>query len=257
MVTTDNGDGSHTYTVTDADGKTHKYTVNDIDIDNFRNSSFGNNMSVTELMSQIDHVTALTAGVLGGGISLSKDFVDLEALGITREKYPDPDDYNKAAANAIVFGVANQLEGCDLGEMIGTWFDQNGVPPLDPNMSIATSCAVPYALVTAYATSEAGKTAKIKVNGVEQTVEDYYKSALNNATDQTAIFNMLQAFGKDEGFKTYYSTNGAADLAAFKSAMTAINSNRESLEESDIYEKGFSDEGLDAILEAVFGGGTH
>ena len=218
-------------------------------------------MSVTELMSQIHHETSLAAGVLSDHITLAPSFVDLEALGITPEKYPNPEDYKKAVANAVVFGVANQIKDFDLNDMMDTWLNkQGGVPPIGyggMSTSIATSCAVPYALVTAYATSEAGKAATITVNGVKQSVTDYYANALNDATDQQAIINMLRAFGTDAGFKEYYENNGATDLAAFKSAMDALNSNRESLEESDIYEKGFADEGLDAILEAVFGGGTH
>ena len=104
----DESTGTTTMTVTMENGKTATYTVTDSQVAAVNTSTYGSEMTVTDLVGDVGGMVDSLANVLGGGTAVAgmlQNFgIDLEALGITP---PFDNDADKAAlSNAVVLAVA-------------------------------------------------------------------------------------------------------------------------------------------------------
>ena len=261
MEIEDNKDGSHTYTVSDKDGNKYKYTLQDNDVDTFSHSTFGQNMEMSSLMSEVDNVVQALKGVLGGNVETLKSLVGgddyLETLGVTRDNYPDDDAYMAALSNAVVMNVAEASAGLTADDVINNtqkWQDFG-------SDNLLAMMAATYGIATGYANSDIGKSSNITYNGETMTVKEYYDKQsqalreLTNPTDAIGIiFGMLSDIDGSEGMDEYRDSGAyAEDLNGYFSAMNALSGNRDALVSQGVLDSGFTDEDLGAILDALFG----
>ncbi len=259
MKAVDNGTTTK-YTVTDGSGKKYEYEVQDKDLETFGGSTFGQNMEMSSLMSEVDNVVQALKGVLGGSnIETLKGMIGgdayLETLGVTKENYPDDEDYKKAVANAVVMNVAQASAGLTAEDVTGNtkkWKDATGD-------NLLAGLAAAYAQATAYANSDMAKDCKI--NGM--SVKDYYDSqsqALRALDDSTAsqsigiIMGMMSAMQDSDKWTEYQeSPQYANDMNGYFSALNALAGNKDTLVDQGAMSSGFADEDLGAILDAMFG----
>ncbi len=264
-----------------------EYVLEGEDKDNFANSSFGTNMSMPELLDEVDHVVQAAGKVLE---QLSPSLMDmilpssvqelLAANGYTAPKpedYPgnesDPDyiaalnAYNSARLNAIVMSVAQASKDLSADAVIAAVnsgnYDSLGLG--SGNQALVPTAALVYGVLTGYANSDRGSDI-ITVDGEETTVAEYYKSisdGLNAAEPNiSALLGVVQAAniltdpdnGNLEMFNDYLQNGGGKnDIDGYIAAMRAINDNSGSLTTSGALEKGFSDDDLSTILDSLFG----
>lgn len=257
MTIKDNGNGTTTYTVDNVD-----YTLNNADVDTFNNSSYGKNMEMSSLMGEVDNVVQALKTVVGASSysSLESLLGDdyRNSLGLDRTNYPDGPDgdeqYAQALTNAIVMMVAEHSAGLT-AEDVAT--NSSAYQDLD----MLSQMAAVYGLATAYANSDVGKDSTIVVDGKSMTVKEYYDSQskalreLSNPSQGiTVILGMLQNLQNSEKFPEYQASSSYTDdLNGYFAAMNALSGNRDSLVEQGALDKGFSDEDLGSILDALFG----
>ncbi len=248
------------FTWTDDQGNTYEYTMRDEDIEAFNNSTFGKNMEMSSLMSEVDNVVQALKGVLGGSnIETLKGMIGgdayLETLGVTRENYPDDEAYKRAVANAVVMQVAEASAGLTANDAINNTEAWKNLS----SKSLLASLAVAYGTATAYANSDIAKDCMI--NGM--SVKDYYDSqskALRDLDPENAsasisiIMGMMGAMqGSDKWEEYQTSEDYANDINGYFSALNSLAGNKDTLVSQGAMDKGFSDEELGDILNALFG----
>ena len=244
-------------------GETVEYTLDNVDKDSFGNSSFGTEMSMPELLGEVDNVVQALKGVLVTGGTpeqleglLGADY--LESLGLKKEDYAgDNDAYLQALTNAVVMNVADASAGLTADDVINNtqkWQDFG-------SDNLLAMMAATYGIATGYANSDIGKNSNITYNGETMTVKEYYDKQsqalreLTNPTDAIGIiFGMLSDIDGSEGMDEYRDSGAyAEDLNGYFSAMNALSGNRDALVSQGVLDSGFTDEDLGAILDALFG----
>ena len=271
-------------------GDKFEYVLEGEDKENFANSSFGENMSMPELLGEVDHVVQSAGKVLQ---SLSPALIDmllspsaqqlLSDNGYTAAPNPadydggedDPgyiaavNAYNNAKLNAIVMSVAQESKDLTADTVMNavTTGDYELLGFGSDTTALVPTAALVYGVLTGYANSDRGSDKIVLDDGSETTVAEYYKSisdGLNTANpDITALLNVKSAAavltdpnnGNLDMFTDYLENGGGKDdINGYIAAMRAINDNSDSLTSSGALEKGFSDEDLSTILDVLFGG---
>ncbi len=256
------------------DGKTYTLTTKQEDIQNFNNSSFGNNMTLDELTSEVDNVVKSASEVLA---DLGDDFLPhlltkqmqdyLESHGI---KLGTP-EYKEKVLNALVLQCAQQSKDWSIDEILTALQDGQSlrapVPGKEDGLfsSTAAAAAIKYGAITAFANSEVGKTAEIDDPdnpGSKIKIYEYYRRTadnLSNADGGSNALDMIEVLNKELKKSNEYQEyldNGEArkDLEGYFAAMSALNDNAEQFMESGVLGTGYTDESLKAMLGALLGG---
>ena len=267
MKPKDNGNGTVTYTVTDDEGNEYEYTLNNTSMEAYSASTFGQNMTASGLMKDIDNVAETFANFMkppSPFSSYASKFAD--ALGVSLDAN-DP-DYYKKLGNAMVLGVADASfdGGFDAKSIADAWTTKYSVSLDTKNLNnTAAQLALGYALATGFANSEIGKTQEFNFGGETMTAAEYYKQQTATFSGKTgfdalqAIQTMLGTMIESDGYRKYYAAAGEADIEGYLGALDAIKNNRDTLESGNNVvnnAEGFADDDLGAILDALFGSGN-
>lgn len=260
--------GSETYTI-----KTKGQ-----DIANFNGSNFGENMTMEELMGEVQEVTdaatILFRKIMGADKTLTKEMQDkLVELGYV----PDTDDYDKAAMNALVVQVAKQSSIYSADDIIAYMkkeVDELEAPESSQGDGMLAAVGAPfaaqYAVITAFANSPGGRDVKMKFHDpslggyYEGTFGEYYdtyfKNKLNsaNASQATgAITKLTEALRDNADYQKYLNEgNGKADMEGYFSALSMIRDNGDEFIRSGVIDKGYGTDNpeLTEMLDALFAG---
>ena len=266
MIPKDNGNGTMTYTVTDDKGNEYEYTLNNASLEAYDASTFGQNMTASELMKDIDNVAETFANFLNDKTFSRYASKFADALGVTLDE-GDP-DYYKKLGNAMVLGVADASfdGGFDANSIADEWISNGRYSvSLNPNNlpDMAAKIALGYALATGYANSSYGQT-EYNFGGETMSAAEYYKQQTESFSGKTgmdafqAIQTMLGNMIGSDGYKEYYAAAGESDIGGYLGALDAIKNNRSTLESGNNVVNnaaGFSDDDLGSILDAIFGSG--
>ena len=257
------------------DGKTYTLTTKQEDIQNFNNSSFGNNMTLDELTNEVDNVVKSAASVFSGmedvlPTLLTKQMKDyLESHNIK----PGTSEYKEKVLNALVLQCAQQSKDWSIDEILTALKNNKNLTAPLPDYSggdgmlstTAATAAIKYGTITAFANSEVGKTVEIDDPddpGKKITIYNYYRRTadnLSNASGGSDALDMIELLHnelkKSDAYQDYLD-NGEArkDLEGYFAAMSALNDNAEQFMESGVLGTGYTDESLKAMLGALLGG---
>lgn len=255
---TNNGNG--TFTFEDSKGKS--ITVNETDIDNVGGSTFGTNMSVTDLGNEVNNVVQAASSVLGNIKSLTnglEGFNDmLSDMNVDPEKAT-----NEELANALVLYVARNTSSATttkLFDAIGGGGMSALIDTSDMGGTLSTM-ALAYGMMTGYANSDLGKTSTIEKNGETLTVKEYFDKTSAGLSDSEggtagllAVLTMMGDMSTSSGFNDYVTTQAGKDAAGYVSAMNMISTNYKNLDASSYLRQGLAGSYMNELLSAVFGG---
>lgn len=256
-------------------GKTYTLTTKQEDIQNFNNSSFGNNMTLDELTNEVDNVVKSAASVFSGmedvlPTLLTKQMKDyLESHNIK----PGTSEYKEKVLNALVLQCAQQSKDWSIDEILTALKNNKNLTAPLPDYSggdgmlstTAATAAIKYGTITAFANSEVGKTVEIDDPddpGKKITIYNYYRRTadnLSNASGGSDALDMIELLHnelkKSDAYQDYLD-NGEArkDLEGYFAAMSALNDNAEQFMESGVLGTGYTDESLKDMLGALLGG---
>ena len=234
-VTKENG--VTTLTVTMENGKTAEYTVTDDQIQGVNNSTFGQNMTKSELMTDISTMTSSLAGILGGGNTIASIIGEdtLAALGVT-----PPYDHDELA-NAVVVTFANMLssgEGMDQ-QMAASMSTQGSISAIQGvmntdrdhliraltanNMQGMAGVLALYSTATAFANSDAASDAANdgankwtytdSETGKTYTAEEFYNHINSNIQAISARYAAME---------THDPVSAGAEIMVEMSKLTAL-----------------------------------
>lgn len=268
------------------DGKKVEFTLQAEDQETFGNSAFGENMTMGELMGEVNNVVSSAGALLGGlgGPSMVEQLLTpelnelLKASGYT---IPDPSDYPQgeddpeyqaalerymnAGMSAVVMGVAQKSKDLTAAKVLDALQNGGDLGLGSDTSAVVAQAAMVYGVLTGYANSDRG-TDIITVDGEEMTVYDYFKQISDGVagTDPSTppMMALLQVIGasdvlmnqNSEVFNDYMMNGGGMDdLDGYFAAMRAIDQNTSQLTESGVLDDGFGDADLSVLLDALFG----
>ena len=250
------------------DGKKYTIKTNEDEIQAF-NNSFGKNISIDELMDEVNNIagSAATAvkGITPAFYDMLKDALNPYLNGID-EAAPN---YNQALSNALVLGTANYLSKYSPEELYeaaisGNFSVKAGTGSMnDMVLGTAGGMAFKYTVLTGYANSPEGRTSTIQDpdTGEEKTVQKYLQdvtdklAGVSSGTEALDMINkMNETIIATSEYKDYMAANGEADMAGLLAAMNSINNNSAAMVQSGVVESGFGDDSVKELLSAIFGG---
>jgi prepilin-type N-terminal cleavage/methylation domain-containing protein len=275
-------DGVTHHYYTTADGVTYDITQDQLDA--FNASTYGTNMSITELMGDVTGMVDSLTTALNSGDTLASILGDPEAFGVTADPDEDPETYKNQLANATVLLVAQNttadtassiIDAINSGELNSLMSTENGFGPLLGNM------AGLYGIATGFASSDAAADWSMTIDGTTYNASEYYQyvnsqiaaAAASNVSmgqkvkDITNAMGLLTAYvyndptdtssGLTAAFTTYAAGGESSQLTndanGYVNALQAIATNSDALISSGAIQNGFDSSTITAILSAVFG----
>lgn len=246
--------------------------------------------AITELMGEVDNVTAGAAGFLNS-TAINKVVEDskfsnfLKGLGYTDDqiaamKHSGNVETDKAnanlVANALVLYTASMASGMDSDSIISQFNSTGSWATLgfDSTVDSAVSQTIPYSLMLAYINSEAAKGQNITIKEGRKTttvdVQTLFKDGIttsngtvingaSNISNLGDITKLEQYICGSNGFKSYMQSEQAqTDLSGFLSTMTMLDNNRANLGDTSInnlLNNGFINSSLIDMLNSALGNG--
>ncbi len=280
-----NGDGTTTFTFT-INGQDVSYTISDDAVAAFQASTFGTNMTISELMGDVTGMVDAMSTALGGGSMiaglLTNDGSSLADWGVTADPDTEHDLYLSQLSNAAVLYVAqntnsattdNLMYALSTGDLNSVMNTNNGVGGLLSNM------AGLYGIATGFASSDAAADWSIDIGGNTMNASEYYtyvndqivaaassdKPQGEKLNDIMAALGMMTAYvytdpndtgaGMTEAFTTYSSSGQmSSDVNGYVNALAAIAENQDALISTGAVESGYGSSDINYILSMILGG---
>lgn len=245
-------------------------TVKDDDISKLVNSDLGQNMTATELSTNVTNVTDVATGLINGGRGTA--YMNNAGFQTFLADVLDIDDVNTLSsdqkANALVLYAANQSKGKSGADYV-TAFTTKAATTMQHLVSddpqYLADAAAGYALMLGFAYSDEAEKYIIG----DKSVKEYFQEQSGNLKHASDIVTMLQTIDnaslKDgetpivEG-KTalmgYTSTNGEATLDGYLAALNMVDSNINNFDASaisDLLSSGYGSGDVVSLLQAVMG----
>jgi len=278
-----NGAGTTTYTFS-VNGTDVAYTVSDAAVTAVAESTFGTNMSMNELMGDVDGMVGALSNALNSGNTLASLItnagMDLAEMGIV----PDENGkYNSdQLANAAVALVASKTTPETAQAVVdtlktdptqlGNLMNPQQAGGLD---NMLANAAALYGVATAFQKSDAAADWTTTVDGQTYNASQFYNyvndqivaeansdkpmgqkiNAVMNAMSQLTAY-MYDSNGMTSQFSAYSSGENSQldkDTAGYVGAMDAINSNVSQLIQTGVIDSGYNDGTVSDILNQIFG----
>lgn len=218
-----NGDGTTTYTFS-VGGKDVSYTVNDSDVEAFTESTFGQQMTIGQLMGQVGTMSDAVGAVVNNVTEDGATHKILEAiygsdvdtiLGLTKDESGNYD--SEELGNALVLAVAkktNQFAGqgastlvANLSAILPSSDARNAIASLAAGAAVdaegnsvetidiggvsmgrgeaMANMAIAYAMMTSYVNSDASAGKTVTVDGQEVDVRTYFAQQAASLSSQS------------------------------------------------------------------------
>lgn len=272
-------------------GQDYEFTATREQLDAFRASTFGENMTMNGLTGNVGGMINTLSTALNSGnylaFLLQNSGLDLEKLGINSEngKYSELD--KQRLANAALLLTArmttdkNEETGGflvkeDLVEALASG-NTNSLVDLGDIPRAMRNVGAIYGIMTAFAYSEQAKGWTTTVDDKEYNAEQYYnyvnqqiaaageKEGAEKIPDILAALGQFGAFAQDEEGMTLQFMNYitgtepldenaqiSKDLDGYISAMQALSANQEGLVAAGILENGADSGNISPILDLLF-----
>ena len=269
--------GKTTVRVVMANGEEFTYALDNAGKADFLNSSFGKNMSMGDLIGEVNNVVNAAKRMPKAMLNTAtlKEILGADMVEYLEGKGYDvnSDEFRDEAINAIVLSVANKAETWTaegVMEALQTKdFTSLGIPGSGMGQMLPVA-AISYGILGAYANSDrAGDMLTVTIDGKQEnlTVAEYYKSVSEILSDpdidaMTAYTNVLgitmniAGVANQDTVQDYLENGGNNDLKGYLAAMGAIRDNTDSFTSSGGLEKGFGDSDLLDILNSLYGNGS-
>ena len=273
-------------------GQDYEFTATQEQLDAFRASTFGENMTMNALTGNVGGMINALNSALGGGTFLASVLINAgmapETLGIkpdAKETYSELD--KQRLANAALLLTASKTNKATAERLLAVFTtnaaDEGEEEPLDVKaMSLInpadmggtmSDVGAIYAIMTAFAHSEQAEDWEKTVDGKTYDAKQYYDyvnqqiaaaAGEKNIDNIFAALGKLGAFAQDEDgnltdqFLDYVGdpTNPNAqinkDLDGYINAMQALSRNQEGLIAAGILEDGADGGNISPILDQLF-----
>lgn len=264
---TTNADGDKILTYTNEEGETIQVKLEDVQT--VANSTFGQNMTMADLMSEVNSVVSAAGGLFGAlGVTgeslagmLGNDFnTILTDLGIEAATASESD-----LSNALVMYVARSTSKANAEKLIQAIKGNGGVTMEDAGLpdgvgGLATMVAMEYGLVTGFVNSDAGQFATVNIDGEDIPAKEYFESVRdqlgttgNGMAELMNIMEMATNITESSGFAKYMEEKGEDDLRGYISAMSLISDNTGNINSEAYLEQGIAGDYMVDLLNAIFG----
>ena len=273
-------------------GQDYEFTATQEQLDAFRASTFGENMTMNALTGNVGGMINALNSALGGGTFLASVLINAgmapETLGIkpdAKETYSELD--KQRLANAALLLTASKTNKATAERLLAVFTtnaaDEGEEEPLDVKaMSLInpadmggtmSDVGAIYAIMTAFAHSEQAEDWEKTVDGKTYDAKQYYDyvnqqiaaaAGEKNIDNIFAALGKLGAFAQDEDgnltdqFLDYVGdpTNPSAqinkDLDGYINAMQALSQNQDGLVAAGILEDGADGGNISPILDQLF-----
>ena len=273
-------------------GQDYEFTATQEQLDAFRASTFGENMTMNALTGNVGGMINALNSALGGGTFLASVLINAgmapETLGIKpdeKENYSELD--KQRLANAALLLTASKTNKATAERLLAVFTtnaaDEGEEEPLDVKaMSLInpadmggtmSDVGAIYAIMTAFAHSEQAEDWEKTVDGKTYDAKQYYDyvnqqiaaaAGEKNIDNIFAALGKLGAFAQDEDgnltdqFLDYVGdpTNPNAqinkDLDGYINAMQALSQNQDGLVAAGILEDGADGGNISPILDKLF-----
>ena len=273
-------------------GQDYEFTATQEQLDAFRASTFGENMTMNALTGNVGGMINALNSALGGGTFLASVLINAgmapETLGIkpdAKETYSELD--KQRLANAALLLTASKTNKATAERLLAVFTtnaaDEGEEEPLDVKaMSLInpadmggtmSDVGAIYAIMTAFAHSEQAEDWEKTVDGKTYDAKQYYDyvnqqiaaaAGEKNIDNIFAALGKLGAFAQDEDgnltdqFLDYVGdpTNPNAqinkDLDGYINAMQALSRNQDGLVAAGILEDGADGGNISPILDQLF-----
>jgi len=251
-------------------------TVDGTTLAAFQASTFSTDMTIGDLMGEVNNVVGAAVSAMSGGSSGS--LANMVNGSIGQSLLPGFGDYmtslgvdtttatDTQLANALVLYVAHNSADIDPVAIAKSLTGKTLTDAESENLanaSLASQLALSYGLMTAYAYSDLGASSYIlddegqptstTVRQAYETMSSALGSSGGGGEAVCLLMNTMNQIQNSSGYNDYASTRAMDDIGGYLSAMSLINANvtaeNSNIDVNTLLNNGFADPSLTAALE--------
>lgn len=252
------------YTVTDDAGNEYTFIAKDSSVAALNESVFGI-MGAANVVSEVGACAdgaAATFGQLPVNMLLNADsLARFNAYISAHHLSKGMDEYDAAVSNFVIMDVATLSKDIAVADTKKIIEGDKKLGTAQLGQRVAQA-ATAYGVLTAWAHDPTHKNDVIYGSYTAETLWNHLSEGLKSGdesqlgTIRTEVLGLASKMADSSGFDTYIdSTEGQKAIEAYIGAMGTLYDNTSTLDDFDVYAKGFNDEDLGAILSGVYGAG--